>query len=231
MALPAYAKEEIHNQPGGYVGDKFAGHIYYFGTNNFWMGHNYQDEMHAKLASEIPAPADGKVKRILDMGCGDGRLTMALKDRYPEAEVWGIDVGGPMVRFAHMRANDMNNGANFAQRLAEDTKFPDGHFDIVTSFLLFHEVNADANKKILAETHRVLRSGGVFSANDIRTTPQKLSGYNAFWQWWNARWNFEVWMFEHLGTDYAAKLTKQGFTFAASQGGMAGGGTVATKQT
>jgi ubiquinone/menaquinone biosynthesis C-methylase UbiE len=230
MALPKYTKEEIHNQPGGYVGYEFAGHIYYYGTNNFWTGNNYQDQMHAKLAAETPVPADGKVKRILDMGCGDGRLTMALKDRYPNAEVWGIDVGGPMVRFAHMRANDMNNGANFAQRLAEDTKFPDGYFDVVTSFLLFHEVNADANKKILAESSRILRPGGVMSANDIRPQRAKLSGYNAFWQWFNTRWNYEVWMLEHLATDYVAVLNDRGFSTSANKaGGMLSGGVIAIK--
>lgn len=229
MALPAYTKEEIHNQPGGYVGDQFAGHMYYYGTNNFWMGRNYQDEMHVRIASDTAVPADGKVKRILDMGCGDGRLTMALKDRYPDAEVWGIDVGGPMVRFAHMRANDVNNAANFAQRLAEDTKFPDGYFDVVTSFLLFHEVDGEANKKILDESLRILRPGGVMSANDIRPVRQKLSGYNAFWQWWNTRWNYEVWMLQHVGTDYKSELEKRGFAISINQAGSATGGVIATK--
>jgi len=211
MVLPAYTKEEIHNQPGGYVGHPFAGHIYYFGTNNFWMGANYQDEMDAKLAAQTPTPKDGKVKRILDMGTGDGRLAMALKDRFPDAEVWGIDVGGPMVRFAHMRANDVNNGTNFAQRLAEDTKFPDGHFDIVTSFLMFHEVNGAANKKIMDEIARVLRPGGVKHSPDTRANRAPLSGYNGFWQWWNTRWNYEVWMLEHVATDYAAEFKQRGF--------------------
>ncbi|MBT4738901.1 MAG: hypothetical protein HOO09_00850, partial [Rhodospirillaceae bacterium] len=33
--IPDYTKHEIHIQPGGYVGDAFAGHIYHYGTNNF----------------------------------------------------------------------------------------------------------------------------------------------------------------------------------------------------
>lgn len=223
MALPAYTKEEIHNQPGGYVGYELAGHLYYYGTNNFWMGINNQDEMHHQLATKIAIPADGKVRRILDAGCGDGRLAMALKDRFPDAEVWGIDVGGPMVRFAHLRANDVNNGANFAQRLAEDTKFPDGYFDVVASMLLFHEVDADVNKKIISETARILRPGGTFVPSDIRLGTQKLTGYNGFWQWWNTRWNYEVWMLQHVATDYATEVPARGFEIAPNDAAKAGG--------
>ena len=231
MALPDYTKQEIHNQPGGYVGDEFAGHIYYYGTNNFWMGHNYQDEMHARLAAEVPIPADGKVRRILDAGSGDGRLTMALQDRFPDAEVWGIDAGGPMVRFSHMRANDLGNKANYAQRLAEDTKFPDGYFDIVTSFLLFHEVTAVANKKIVAESARILRTGGVFAPGDIRASRGVLTGYRQFFGWWNMRWNNETWILEHQDTDYEKVFTANGLTWGTNEkAGMGGGNVVGVKK-
>jgi ubiquinone/menaquinone biosynthesis C-methylase UbiE len=226
MILPAYTKEEIHNQPGGYVGDEFAGHLYYHGTNNFWTGHNYQDEMHARLAAQTPIPSDGKVRRILDAGCGDGRLALELKRLYPDAEVWGIDVGGPMVRFAHMRANELKVGVNYAQVLAEETGFPDGHFDIVTSFLLFHEVSGAANKQIIRETARILRPGGVFAPGDIRTSKGVMTGYRQFFNWWNTRWNYEVWMLEHQGTNYEQVFAQNGFSWGANEktrmGGSAG---------
>ena len=40
MHIPDYTKYEIHIQPGGYVGDAFAGHIYHYGTNNFYRAEN-----------------------------------------------------------------------------------------------------------------------------------------------------------------------------------------------
>lgn len=135
MEIPNYTKYEIHIQPGGYVGDAFAGHIYHYGTNNFYRAENYQDEIHRNLASQMATPKDGKVMRILEMGCGSGQLAAALKERFPDAEVWGVDIGGPMVRYAHMRCVDLGIGANFRQALAEDTKFEDGYFDIVTSYI------------------------------------------------------------------------------------------------
>jgi ubiquinone/menaquinone biosynthesis C-methylase UbiE len=214
MEIPLYCKHEIHMQPGGYVGDEFAGHIYHYGTNNFWEGRNNQDEMHEKLVESIPTPPDGKpVKRILQIGCSVGQLTLRLKERYPDAEVWGVDIGGPMVRYAHMRAVDLGIDVNFRQALAEETHFPDGHFDMVTSFLLFHEVSSEGADAIIKEAHRVLRPGGVFFSRDQRDwdklpaeTP--FARYQRFWIW---RWNHEVWMMDHRGNDYPKLLAGAGF--------------------
>ena len=231
MELPAYTKEEIHMMPGGYVGDELAGHMYHYGTNNFWMGENYQDGVHIGLAKETPVPQDGKVKRILDLGCSCGQLTVALKERFPNAEVWGIDAGGPMARYAHMRASRMKNGANFAQRLAEDTHFPDNHFDIVTSFILFHEVHPDAEPKIMSEVNRVLRPGGVFYPIEgrMRRPAPPTSAFGVFNSWWIRRWNYEVWNEHYAVADYPAILTKAGFVVtdnAASRDNGAGNNNV-----
>lgn len=212
MAIPDYTKWEIHNQPGGYVGDPFAGHMYHYGTNNLYLHANDQDRMHVQAAGATPAPSDKSVKRVLDLGCSIGQLSMALKDRFPEAEIWGIDVGGPMARYAHMRAADIGNGANFAQRLAEDTKFPDNHFDIVTANILFHEVTPDAARAILREAHRVLRPGGVFYPRErqfLSPRPRNSAGFR-FRNWWNDRWNHEVWFLAYTTMDYAAEMKAAG---------------------
>ncbi|HEY6642249.1 class I SAM-dependent methyltransferase [Povalibacter sp.] len=215
MKLPDYTRHEIHLQPGGYVGDPFAGHVYHYGTNNFFADRNNQDELHIEQARAIPPPpADGKVRRILDMGCSCGQMTVALKERFPDAEVWGIDVGGPMVRYAHMRAVDLGVDVNFAQRLAEDTKFPDGHFDIVTSFILHHEVSTEASKQIIREAHRVLRRGGVFYPIDFFTHGELSHPKRAFelahW-WWAHRWNHEVLYYDYANVDYLGEMSKAGF--------------------
>ena len=120
MTIPEYTKHEIHIQPGG------------------WH--------HLAMAQETPLPCDGLVRKVLDLGCGWGGLATALKERFPDAEVWGIDVGGPMVRWAHHRAVNMGVAVNFAQRLGEDSKFESGSFDMVGSDIMFHEVSAEVEQ-------------------------------------------------------------------------------------
>jgi ubiquinone/menaquinone biosynthesis C-methylase UbiE len=214
LAIPDYARHEIHIQPGGYVGDPFAGHVYHYGTNSFYIGqygHNEQDEIHRGAAGRMPLPPDGKVRRILDMGCGVGQFTVELKDRFPDAEVWGIDVGGPMVRYAHMRAARLGNGAHFAQRLAEDTGFPDGHFDLVTSYIMHHEMPADATRKVIAEAQRVTRPGGVYYPIDFHSGGAMAPARAMYSRWSDHRWNNEVWSLEYHEMNFSDEIAKRGF--------------------
>jgi ubiquinone/menaquinone biosynthesis C-methylase UbiE len=219
MFIPDYAKHEIHMQPGGYVGDPFAGHIYHYGTNNFYMARNNQDEIHFGYAQATPRPADGRVRRILDLGVSCGQLTVALKQRFPDAEVWGLDVGGPMVRYAHMRAVDLGVDVNFAQRLAEDTKFPDNHFDIVTSYILFHEVSRPACSEIMKEINRVLRPGGVFFPMEVKMVrPEaKRTAFGRFMNWFTQNGINERWYMDYMDTDYTAEIRAAGMV-ASDQG-------------
>jgi ubiquinone/menaquinone biosynthesis C-methylase UbiE len=226
MHIPEYTAWEIHNQPGGYVGDPFAGHMYHHGTNNLWIHLNEQDGMHQSIAESAPVPDDGRVKRCLDMGCAIGQSAMGLKERFPDAEVWGVDVGAPMVRYAHMRAADLGIDVNFAQRLAEDTKFPDDHFDIVTAFILFHEVTIEGAVDIIREAHRVLRPGGKFLAVDgsfLVKQPVKTAAHR--WRtWWTDQWNSEVWYMPYDEYDFPKAFRAAGFNVGSTPGPMYSGG-------
>ena len=211
MHIPDYAKHEIHLQPGGYVGDPLAGYIYYYGTQGFFMGLNDQDEIQTAIANGAPAPTKGKVHRILDIGCSCGQTTVALKRRFPDAEVWGVDVAGPMLHYAHMRATALGENVNFRQALAEATGFPDGYFDMVVSYILLHEVPNVKNTEIMQEVSRVLRDGGTYYPVDAFTTfaPPK-DAYGLFHRWWDHRWNGEVWFLQHMDYDLVGDLGQFG---------------------
>ena len=210
MHIPKYTTHEIHSMIGGYVGDPFAGHMYHAGTDlGAYVDTNFQDGVHMRMAEAAAAPEDGKVRRILDTGTSIGQFATSMKRRYPDAEVWGIDIGGPMVRYAHMKAVDMGVEVNFAQRLCEDTGFPDNHFDIVTSNLLFHEVTKQASTDIIRETYRVLRPGGVFSPTDAN---DPLATAHAKFTWWyNYRWNHEDWFLDWMEVDFPGEMRRAGF--------------------
>lgn len=216
LDIPDYARHEIHTQPGGYVGNPFAGHIYHYSTNNFYTARklpNYQDELHTRIGGQVPAPEDGKVMRILDIGCGIGQLAVALKERFPQAEVWGLDAGGPMIRYGHMRAVELGVDVNFTQRMAEDTKFPDNHFDMVASYILHHEVPEQISKDITTEVHRILRPGGTFFPIDFQTGSSKgaQTAYARYSQWKDHRWNAEVWRQEYARLDFPKAMRDAGF--------------------
>lgn len=218
LDLPAYARHEIHIQPGGYVGSPFAGHLYHYGTNGFYSGRNFNDELHVGAANKLPVPTDGRVLRILDLGTGIGQLAMALKERFPNAEVWGIDAGAPMLRYAHLRAVERKLDVNFAQRLAEDSRFPDNHFDLVTSYIMFHEVSPEATRAIVKEAYRITRPGGVFYPIDFRlTNAPRRTAYGLYRLWWDHRWNNEVWALQYRQSGLPNLIRAAGFALNESE--------------
>ena len=230
LKLPDYTRHEIHQQPGGYVGNDFAGHIYHYATNQFYRGANDQDERHRGYAAKCPTPGDGKVLRILDLGCGIGQLAVAMKERFPNAEVHGIDCAAPMLRYAHMRAVDLKADVTFAQRLAEETRYPDNYFDIVISYILFHEVTADACQRIIAETHRIVRPGGVFHPLDFNPK-QTASAQRIYSTWMDHRWNNEPWRLEYASVDFAGEMTKVGFAVDDNSKGSGTFGSITGTKT
>lgn len=160
--VPNYARREIHLQPGGYTDDPIGGIVYHYGTKVFYAGANDQDELHAEVVDTLTPPEDGKVDKILDLACSIGQGTIILKDRYPESEVTGLDVGLPMVKYAHWQAVERGVDVNFVQGLSEDTKFEDVNFDMVLAYILFHELPVRAIKETVNEMFRILRPGGTF---------------------------------------------------------------------
>jgi ubiquinone/menaquinone biosynthesis C-methylase UbiE len=110
---------------------------------------------------------DFQPARILDMGCTIGNSTLPWKELFPNAEVVGIDVSAPMLRYAHARAGALDVAVEFVQANAESTEFESGSFDLVTSCLLLHETSARALPRILAESRRLLRPGGIMAHLDV----------------------------------------------------------------
>ncbi len=93
-------------------------------------------------------------ERILDLGCGDGQLTLRLAAT--GARVTGVDASQEMVTAARGRGVPADHAS------AEQLPYPDHSFDAIFSNAALHWVrNHDA---MLTEAHRVLRSGGRFVA-------------------------------------------------------------------
>jgi ubiquinone/menaquinone biosynthesis C-methylase UbiE len=81
--------------------------------------------------------------------------------------VHAIDIGPSLLRYAHARAESLGKRVHFSQQDAAATNFPDGHFDLITSSILFHETSAKALPAILRETWRLLAPGGIAVHGDL----------------------------------------------------------------
>ncbi|MCS6947597.1 MAG: class I SAM-dependent methyltransferase [Steroidobacteraceae bacterium] len=223
FVVPAYANVHFHLQPGGYYKDELAGFLYHYGTKVFFRGGNDQDELHGKLVAGAPAPADGRVARVLDLACSVGQSTTAFKRRFPNADVWGIDYSAPMLRVAHRRAVLQNVDVTFAQRLIEHTGFPDAHFDVAFAFIVFHELPLRIIEQTVREIARVTRRGGRFIVYDFNGTAS-MSPYQRYHRWFDARHNGEPYSQDFCDCDFTALLTASGFAVDSDVLGQRAGG-------
>ena len=96
--------------------------------------------------------------RVLDFGCGAGRLTQALAEHADE--VVGVDVSPPMLEQA--RQLDASGRCTFVLNESQDlSQFPADSFDLVYSELVLQHLPEPVIDGYLAEFVRVLRPGGV----------------------------------------------------------------------
>jgi ubiquinone/menaquinone biosynthesis C-methylase UbiE len=96
-------------------------------------------------------------KRVLDVGCGTGALLRRVAERFPDAELVGVDVAENMIKVARAKAHDGFPG-QFLQAPAEKLPFEADEFDLVLSSICFHHWRSRSEG--IAEISRVLRSGG-----------------------------------------------------------------------
>ena len=96
---------------------------------------------------------DLRGRRVLDVGCGTGRLATALADE-ARARVWGIDASGEMVAVAR---ETVPAGVGVRRGDAERLPFRDGWFDRVVISLVVHLLDRPST---LAEARRVVSNDG-----------------------------------------------------------------------
>jgi ubiquinone/menaquinone biosynthesis C-methylase UbiE len=111
------------------------------------------DEHWWELYAVVVREADVRGRRVLDIGCGTGRLSAALAER-ESARVWGVDLTPEMLERARAR---VPASVGLKQGQAEELPFRDGWFERAVMWLVVHLVD---RPRALSEARRVLASDG-----------------------------------------------------------------------
>jgi len=116
---------------------------------------------------------DGKGK-ALDIGCGNGPLTIRLAQLYPNAEVTGIDYWGGAWAYSkgvcerNAQIEEVAGRTVFQKASASALPFENETFDVAVSNLVFHEVRDVRDKtEVIKEALRVVKNGGGFVFQDL----------------------------------------------------------------
>jgi SAM-dependent methyltransferase len=135
--------------------------------------------------------------RVLEVGCGGGYAMLEFAERYPGVRCVGIDVEPHSVRLARELIAAWGLADRAEARVVEGADWPAefaGAFDLVTSFLVVHEIRPDLKSGVIGNCARALRPGGQLLLFDERyaSTPAELRDpavvFSVMAQWYELTW-------------------------------------------
>lgn len=89
--------------------------------------------------------------KVLEIGCGIGRLLKPLSDIYPKCKLYGYDISQEMI-----------NRAAKARNIKYSTEFTGSDLDLVYSMLVFQHITNEDKEAYIAKSYEALKTGGVF---------------------------------------------------------------------
>jgi ubiquinone/menaquinone biosynthesis C-methylase UbiE len=218
------ANTEIHRQPGGFVGraneSSFLPGLRYFGSSRIYAPgkgavSDGTDARGAFLLEQVRREFPQlQPRRVLDLGCGLGVASQYVAQGFPNADYHAVDVAGPVLKMAHLLAEERGVKIHYYQRDAAATGFPDVHFDLVVSHIMFHETNSARLPQILRECRRVLAPGGAMLHVDVATQTHRLGLDDQLMNDWQVRWNGEPFWTAFAEIDMRAQMLAAGFDAA-----------------
>ena len=113
-----------------------------------------------------------KPKRILEIGCSDGRVLEILKAAF-SSECHGIDPSREAVEVGRKRASGVHLAVGTADRL----DFEDNFFDLVIFGFCLYLCDPQDHFRIAAEANRVLQNGGFLVILDFHGSPPHRNEY------------------------------------------------------
>jgi ubiquinone/menaquinone biosynthesis C-methylase UbiE len=225
FVVPRYlAAQDTHMMPGSYfvdppeggvrqgaVFDKAAS-LYSLGRQGGQMNDMRGNTVVAHVFERFP---DSQPQRILEMGCTVGNSLVAVARAFPQAEVHGLDVGAGLLQYAHARAAHLGVALHFKQASAEDTGYPDNHFDLVFSSAMLHETSTKALPRIFAECLRVLKPGGVVAHLEVPFRAESADLFALVRADFESRYNNEAFWMGAVSADMEGLAKNTGFADVA----------------
>jgi len=157
--LPRYYLQNFHYQSGGWLTRESA-QLYDTQVEVLFTG--AADAMRRQALvplGDFMTARGSDAGRLIDVGCGTGRLLGYIKDNWPSLAVSGLDLSRAYLDAATRLLRRFSN-VDLVVGAAEAMPLPDADFDVVVCTYLLHELPRRVRPRVAAEIARVLRPGG-----------------------------------------------------------------------
>jgi ubiquinone/menaquinone biosynthesis C-methylase UbiE len=156
---PDYYLQNFHFQSGGWLTEESADRydtqveVLFKGTANAMR------RQALPPLAEAFAGRDQRKLRLIDIGCGTGRLLDFVKQAWPRLPALGLDLSEAYIRHAGRHLGRWSR-INLVVANAEAIPMQDNSCDAVTSTFLLHELPPEVRRTVICEASRVLKPGG-----------------------------------------------------------------------
>jgi len=165
----------VHRTTGGWDGHPHMGFIHGELIHRYVVGKGTRPPAAGGVSADIytqrkqfaeQAPRRD-YKKILEIGCSSGPYTMKLAEVFPKAEIHACDISVAQLEQAQRNGNNLGHSWKLFQADGRKTGQPDASYDLITSFIILHELPVDVIGDILRESFRLLTPGGDLMFGDV----------------------------------------------------------------
>jgi SAM-dependent methyltransferase len=142
---------------------------YYVATaNKNWTDEDYFESGRVNVRDEVLTDMinvcqgkDPKQMKVLEIGCGSGRITRALAEIF--GQVYAVDISGEMIRKARETLKNTPNAHVFQNNGTDLGVLGDIQIDFAFSYIVFQHIpSRPVIHSYVREVARLLRPGGLF---------------------------------------------------------------------
>jgi SAM-dependent methyltransferase len=137
---------------------------WYQGPDREWLFDHFGQLTRQELLDLLPEDWSFDGKRVLDFGCGSGRVLRQFLAEAERAEFWGCDIHQPSIEW--LRANLVPPLHVFANSELPPLPQESGWFDAIWAASVFTHLTSSWSAW-LVELHRVLKPGGLLLVSYI----------------------------------------------------------------
>jgi ubiquinone/menaquinone biosynthesis C-methylase UbiE len=163
---------------------------------------------HDLITQSLPTPPQA----IVDIGCSVGMSTFAMQAVYPAAHLTGVDLSPYFLTVADYRAQQQQSqNIHWVHAAGESTGLPAASYDLVSLFLICHELPQTATRQICQEAKRLLKPGGHITIMDMNPKSEIYSQMAPYIL--TLLKSTEPYLDEYFTLDIAEALVSAGFQF------------------
>lgn len=125
----------------------------------------YYNQMVEALVNGLPFSRSKDIE-VIDLGCGTGTISRAIKDAYPKAKLTCVDISEKMLKIASGKLSDTSDTI-FIHKNFYDFSFDKKYDAVVSSLALHHLVTKQDKHEFYRKIYSCLNTGGIFINADV----------------------------------------------------------------